>query len=200
MEIFDTEQKNKRFKEVASKLLNNCFIIRKREQNDFMFLISNFEKFEEYFDVVGFDIQINKETGVIYLHNPNSAGRQRLGKYESIIILLLRKMYLLKKKELSENTEVRILWEDLAEQYSNLKIEQRPKIDRQLRESTLKLLQRYNLAEIYDKDKMDETQIEIFPSILFALNSSDIDRVYSMTVEKLDSYVGGAIDDQEDND
>lgn len=200
MLLFENETKNRRFKEVANKLLNNCFLIKTKDQDDYLFVKMNLDKFTEYFEVIGFELRVYEANNVIHLYNANGVGRQRLGKYESIILLLLRKLYIKKKKELSENTDIRITWEDLAEQYAMLKIAQKPTIDRQLRSSTLKMLRRFNLIDVFGADKLDETQIEIFPTILFALPSSDIETIYSMTEEKIRNLQGGDTDGEEDSD
>ena len=201
MNLFDNnETKNRRFLEVANKLLNNCFLIKTRERDDYLFVLTNREVFDDYFETIGFKLCIYESNNVIHLLNSNGIGRQRILKYESIIILLLRRMYIQKKKELSENTEVRITWGELAEQFSMLKIAQRPNIDRQLRSSIMKMLRRYHLIEIFGPDKLDDTQIEILPSILFALSGSDIDKVLALTEEKIRVLQGGDTDEQEDLD
>ena len=201
MNLFDNnETKNRRFAEVANKLLNNCFLIKSRERDDYLFVLTNRKTFDDYFETIGFKLCVYESNNVIHLVNSSGVGRQRILKYESIIILLLRRMYIQKKKELSENTEVRITWGELAEQFSMLKIAQRPNIDRQLRSSIMKMLRRYHLIEIFGPDKLDDTQIEILPSILFALSGSDIDNVLALTEEKIRVLQGGDTDEQEDSD
>ena len=57
MEIFNESivQKEK-FRNAANKLLNNCFIVKRKEdtRNDYIFILQYRTYFEEYFDLLGY--------------------------------------------------------------------------------------------------------------------------------------------------
>ena len=93
-------QKDK-FKLAANKLLNNCFIIKKKDdtRNDYIFIIQNKDLFNEYFDLLGYRIEINEMHGVVALTSQQGTGRLRLKKIESILLLILRLLYIEKRKE-----------------------------------------------------------------------------------------------------
>jgi hypothetical protein len=91
VEVFkESLVQKEKFRIAANKLLNNCFIIKKKEdtRNDYIFIIQNKELFIEYFDLLGYKIEINDMHGVMELNSINGTGRLRLRKIESIILLI----------------------------------------------------------------------------------------------------------------
>ena len=53
----------------------------------------NRELFIPFFDLLGYDLKINEDQGVIGIVNQFGTGRLALGKYESIFLLILRILY-----------------------------------------------------------------------------------------------------------
>ena len=174
MKLFESDRNNRIFSEVANKLLTECFLIKKRETDDYLFVIQNREKFSDFFGTIGYEVNIYEHNGVVQLVNTDGNGRIRLKKDDSVMILLLRLLYIEKKKSLSENTEVRVTWEEFANKYAMLKILQKPRIDKVRRDEILRMFKKYKLAKVYSQERPDEAQIEIYPTILFALPNSSI--------------------------
>ena len=146
MKLFESDRNNQRFKDVANKLLNECFLMKKREPEDYLFVIQNREKFSDFFSTIGYAVNIYEHNNVIHLVNSDGNGRIHLKKDDSVMILLLRLLYIEKKKSLSENTEIRITWEEFANKYALLKISQKPRIDKVRRDEVLRLFRRYKLS------------------------------------------------------
>ena len=97
MEIFkESVVQKEKFRSATNKLLNNCFILKKKEdtRNDYIFIVQNKDIIIEYFDLLGYCIEINEIQGVVALINVNGTGRLRLRKIESIILLILRLLYI----------------------------------------------------------------------------------------------------------
>ncbi len=91
MEVFkESLVQKEKFRVAANKLLNNCFIIKKKEdtRSDYIFIIQNKDLFIEYFDLLGYKLEINDMQGVVSLTSINGTGRLRLKKVESIILLI----------------------------------------------------------------------------------------------------------------
>ena len=101
MELFESDRNNQRFKDVANKLLNECFLMKKREPEDYLFVIQNREKFSDFFSTIGYAVNIYEHNNVIHLVNSDGNGRIHLKKDDSVMILLLRLLYIEKKKSLS---------------------------------------------------------------------------------------------------
>lgn len=197
-------QKDK-FKIAANKLLNNCFILKKKDdtRNDYIFIVQNKELFIEYFELLGYTIEINEMYGVVALSNMYGTGRLRLKKIESVVLLILRLLYLEKRKELSLNEDVVILADDIHQKYDMLKIESKLNIDKTMLRDAVRLFKRYNLIYNIDADvTKSNARIRIYPSILFAVTNENVTQMYEAINDKLDKYINGGDSDnyEEAND
>jgi len=203
MEIFKESviQKDK-FRNAANKLLNNCFIIKKKQdlRNDYIFILQNKNYFEEYFDLLGYELKINENTGVIGLSNYNGTGRLRLKKIESILLLILRLLYIEKNKELGLSEDVMIFSEDIHEKYNMLKIESKPYVDKTTFKDAIRLFRKYNIVATIDNDiTQADARIKIYPSVLFALSGENINTLHESINNRLNKYAnGGESEDDED--
>lgn len=207
MDIFKESviQKDK-FRNAANKLLNHCFIVKRKEdlRSDYIFIIQNKEYFEEYFDLLGYELKINENSEVIGLLNYNGTGRLRLKKIESIILLILRLLYIEKRKELGFHDDVIVLAESIHEKYGMLKIDSKINIDKTSLKEAFRVYKRYNLINTLDSDiTKPESRIKIYPSVLFAVSNDNINDLYDQVKSKLDYYLNGgetANDEEVDED
>jgi hypothetical protein len=155
MEIFAESQVQKeKFKIAANKLLNSCFIIKKKEdtRSDYIFILQNNEMFTEYFNLLGYSLVINETQGVIALNSSTGTGRLRLKKIESIILLILRLLYIEKRKDLSLTEDVMVLSEEIHQKYSMLKIQAKPNLDKTTLREAARLFKKYNIILPIDRD------------------------------------------------
>lgn len=207
MDIFKESviQKDK-FRNAANKLLNHCFIVKRKEdlRSDYIFILQNKEYFEEYFDLLGYELKINENTEVIGLLNYNGTGRLRLKKIESIILLILRLLYIEKRKELGFHDDIIVLAESIHEKYGMLKIDSKINIDKTSLKEAFRVYKRYNLINTLDSDiTKPESRIKIYPSVLFAVSNDNINDLYDQVKSKLDYYLNGgetANDEEVDED
>lgn len=186
-------QKEK-FRVAANKLLNNCFIIKKKEdtRNDYIFIIQNKDIFKEYFDLLGYKIYINDMQGVVALTSINSTGRLKLKKIESIILLILRLLYIEKRKELSLNEDVVILSDEIHQKYNMLKIDAKLNLDKTVFRDNIRLFKKYNIVTNLDSDvTMSDARIRIYPSVLFAIPNDNLTGLYDAINQKLNRYMNG---------
>lgn len=202
MEIFkESLTQREKFKVTSNKLLNHCFILKQKEdtRNNYIFIVQHKELFIEYFDLLGYNIEINEMQGVISLTSLSGTGRLRLKKVESIILLILRLLYIEKCKELSLNEHVIILSDEIHEKYNMLKIESKPTLDKTPFTDTIRLFKRYNIISNIDRDvTMSNARIQIYPSILFAVPHHNLNTMYDTISEKLNLYINGG--DQSDDE
>ena len=201
-EIFEesTAQKEK-FRIAANRLLNQCFLLKKKEETrkDYVYVRENRAEFAAYFDLLGYELKINEDQGVIGLYNTFGTGRLSLTKYESILLLILRLLYIEKRREISNAyEEVTVLMEEIRERYQVLKLKTKPVMDKQTERNMVALFRRYNLIRNLDSDVTKaETRILIYPSILMAVTVEDIDAFYAMSEKKLKEYADSREDDAE---
>lgn len=184
-------QKEK-FRIAANKLLNHCFLLKKREdtKKDYMFVKQNFEMFVTYFELLGYDLKLNEDQGVIGIANQFGTGRVDLNKYNSIILLILRLLYIEKRKELATySEEVTVLMEEIREKFAMLKIKSKPNLDKSMEKDFVKEFKKYNIIQNLDTDvNLADTRIVIYPSIILAVAVENVNDYYEMTMQKLKEY------------
>lgn len=194
-ELMESAAQKEKFRVAANKLLNQCFLLRKREdtKKEYVFVRQNRELFIPFFDLLGYELKINEDQGVVGIVNQFGTGRLALGKYESIFLLILRILYVEKRKELGTFTEeVTVLMEEIREKYAMLKIKAKPMLDKGNERHMVSLFRRYNLIRNLDSDvSQPDARIVIYPSILMAVTVEDINEYYTMTEQKMREYSGG---------
>ena len=203
-ELMESAAQKDRFRVAANKLLNQCFLLRKREdtKKEYVFVRQNRELFIPFFDLLGYDLKINEDQGVIGIVNQFGTGRLSLGKYESVFLLILRILYVEKRKELGTFTEeVTVLMEEIREKYAMLKIKAKPMLDKGTERHMISLFRKYNLIQNLDSDvSQPDARIVIYPSIIMAVDVEDINAYYAMTEQKLREYAGGSTDGESEED
>lgn len=189
------------FRKTANKLLNHCYLLKKRDDTrlDYQYIKQYQDKFSEYFDLLGYSLQIDDTNGVIGLHNNlDKSCRIKLRKYHSILLLILRLLYAKSKNTLSLNEEVVITLEQVHNEYYVLRVKNRPTLDKTTLQEALNMFQKYNIIDKLDSDISNpDMRIKIYPSILFAVPTDSLNKVFNDTSEKLKKYARGNISDEE---
>lgn len=193
-----------KFRQNANKLLNECFMLKEcaDTKNSYYFILKEKEIFSEYFDLLGYELIINEEFGVIALNNSYGTGRIRLRLLDSIILLFLRLIYIEERKKLSQSEQVIVEVDELYERYRSLKNERLKKTDMR---SSLGLLKKYHIIFNLGADMgSPDTRLQIYPSVILAFDVGELNRVYEETKDKLGKYVNGGETesnaDEEDTD
>ena len=183
-----------KFRVNANKLLNECFILRSCEETKgcYYYILKEKDNFCVYFDFLGYELKINEDLGVVALNNAYGNGRIRLRLIESIILLFIRLIYIEEKQKLSQTEQVITTVEEIYERYRGLKNERLNKRD--IKEC-LRLLKKYHIIHNLDADMTNpETRIIIYPSVILAFDSAELNAVYESAKQKLDTYMnGGAV-------
>ena len=180
-----------KFRQYANKLLNECFMLKEcaDTKSCYYFILKEKDLFTSFFSLLGYDIVVNEEYGMIALNNSFGTGRIRLRLLDSIILLLLRLIYIEEKKKLSQTNQVIIYVDDLYERYRGVKNERLKKTDLK---TTLSLLKRYHIITNLDSDMGNpDTRIQIYPSVILALDIEELNRVYEEAKDKLKKYANG---------
>ncbi|WP_409227168.1 DUF4194 domain-containing protein [Gudongella sp. SC589] len=201
MEIFsESSTQKERFRSAANKLLNHCFVLKKKEdtRNDYIFILQHREKFQEYFDLLGYELKINENSDVAGLVNYNGTGRFRLKKIETIVLLILRLLYIEKRRELSANEDIMVFSEDIHDKYGMLRIESKPTMDKTTFREVIRLFKRFNIVSNIDTDvTLSDARIVIYPSVLFAAPGENINKLAEEISERLEKFAGGGVEDEE---
>lgn len=192
-----------RFKPVANKLLNQCYLLKKKDDTrmDYLYVLQNKAIFADFFDILGYTLKIDETQGVIGLSSDEKSSCIKLKKYHSICLLILRLLYSEARNELSLSDDVIVRVEQIHEKYGLLQIRQKSMMDKATLNETLTLLKKYNIIDKLDNDVSNpDTRIKIYPSILFAVQNENIDAVYKSTMDKLNKYAGGESSDEADDE
>ena len=189
-----SENQKEKFRSTANKLLNKCFLVKKKEdtKRDYYYVKENENDFCALFDLLGYKLNINEDYGVIGIENRNGTGRVNLRKINSIILLILRRLYIEKRKDLSASSEdVVVKMGEINEAYSSLKVKAKLSLDKQTENDFVSLFKRYNLIDNLDRDiNMADCRILIYPSILMAVQIEDINSYYNQVCDELEKYKG----------
>ena len=168
-----------KFRMTANKLLNECFLLKCCEETkkSYYYVLNHKELFAAFFDLLGYEINIIEEFGMISLSNSFGTGRLRLTRTESTILLLLRLIYIEKSRELSQINEVLISVDDIYERYKMLKIKR--VLGKTQMRTSLSKLKKYHIINNLDTDMGNpETRIQIYPSVTLAVKSADLEQLY----------------------
>ena len=189
-----------KFRMCANKLLNECFIPKSCSnlKNCYYFILKEKDLFRTYFDLIGYELTINEEYGVIALNSTFGTGRINFRLLDSMILLILRLIYVEKKKELSQTDDVNVFVDEIYDRYRGLTGKKLTKTDMK---NALKNFRRYNIISNIDINLDDpETRLIIYPSVILSLDVTELNKVYEITKDKLDSYMKGGEDDSDADD
>lgn len=186
-ELFNATQKEQ-FSKIANKLLSHCFICRaiENDRSDYYFIERNNNVFEEYFCIIGWEVDLDTDNGVVHLINLQNRNRYSFKLLESIILLSIRLIYHEKRQELNQTEDIIMTMDDLHVKLGTYNMQDRL-VDKTSIQSTMRLFRQFHLIDWIDKDLSEsESRIKLYPSLIKAVKVDDIRKV----VEKLESYKG----------
>ena len=126
-------------------------IVNKRKQEE----IANIKKCNEYTSKYGLILSDNQIENILERRKETlkETGRVELSLYESILLLILRLLYIEKRKELTTySEEVTVLMEEIREKYAMLKIKAKPVMDKGMEKNFVRVFKRYNIIQNLDTD------------------------------------------------
>ena len=200
IDVLENVPKDK-FRATANKLLNECFIIKKNKDtiSDYNFISNYRDYFISLFDLLGYELVIQEDQGVIGINNPAGTGRIHLKKIESMLLLILRLLYIEERKKVSQTGDVVVIVDQVYDKYNMLKMKN--KLDKTTLRNSMGLFRRYHLIQNLDADMSNpDTRVIIYPSILLAVANSSLDDMYQAAKDKLDKYGRGGEDRADSSD
>ena len=184
--------------EIANYLLNNCFLMGTADttREKYYYVINHEESFRQIFLPIGYTLVVHRNLRVIQLINNHGSGRVILKKYESIILLILRLLYVEKRESLSTSEDmVFATVEEIKNEYEKLNLPR--KFDRVLLEESLRNIKRYNLLKVEDRLSDMDAKIRIYPSVMLAMPDVNINKAYEETAKLLAQYENSEDGDEE---
>lgn len=184
--------------EIANYLLNNCFLMGTVDttREKYYYVINHEESFRQIFLPIGYTLVIHRNLRVVQLINNHGSGRIALRKYENIILLIFRLLYVEKRESLSTNEDrIYATVEEIKNEYEKLNLPR--KFDRAFLEDSIRNIKRYNLVQVADKLVDMDAKIQIYPSVMLAMPDTDISKAYDETVKLLSQYENSEEEDEE---
>ena len=200
IDVLENVPKDK-FRATANKLLNECFILKKNKDtiSDYNFILNYRDYFISLFDVLGYELVIQEDQGVIGINNPAGTGRIHLKKIESMLLLILRLLYIEERKKISQTGDVVIIVDQVYDKYNMLRMQN--KLDKTTLRNSMGLFRRYHLIQNLDADMSNpDTRVILYPSILFAVANASLDDMYQAAKDKLEKYGRGGEDRADSSD
>lgn len=185
--------------EIANYLLNNCFLIGNVDstREKYYYVINHEESFRQLFQPIGYTLVVHRNLRVVQLINNHGTGRLALKKYESIMLLIFRLLYVEKRESLSTSEDkVVVTVEEIKNEYEKLNLPR--KFDKVLLEDSLRNIKRYNLVQPLNKLLDMDAKIQIYASVILAMPDTTISTAYEQTSKLLAQYVNS--DEEEEND
>ncbi len=165
------------FSKIVNRLLNESYLIKYKneDEEDYFKCLDLFDALKEYLSIIDYDINIDKDIGIIYITNIENKNRLHINKFETVLILLLRVRYYKESKKSSLSNIVSISFNDLKNEVKKTNIYKEEKSVSEYLEA-LKNLKKYKIITYNKiKDFSLDTQIFIYPSILYVVDSSSIE-------------------------
>lgn len=184
------------FKKVCNKLLSYCLICKQKEdtKKDYYFVEGHKDAINEYFEPLGFEIEINKSIKAAQLINKFGNNKISLKLIDSITLLILRILYQEKMQELSLSQVVIVEIEEIQSRFMALGFKDRL-MDKTLLRQALRTLKKFNIIETLDRDiTLSDSRIIVYPTIQMIVRSENITSIY----EKLETYKRKGVKDDEE--
>ena len=174
-----TSSEKQLFQKCARKLLEKTFIVRDKDEENrkmFYFISKNSDFFTHYFSFMGFEILVQKDSGVVMLSNivnenisaSVAVNRFRFKKIESIILCCLWTLLSDRLHRGSLDKVIKITLSDL-----NIELEKydyKKPFDKGPLNDILKLFCKFNLIGTSGEIGDEDFTIILYPSLQFALN------------------------------
>lgn len=180
-------------KDIANYLLNHCYIMGEVEEtrDRYYYAINHLEELKRLFIPLGYMIAFHPAPlKIIMLVNEYEGTQAKLSKYESIVLLICRLLYLQKREKLRTDADrVIITIEELQGEYQKMNLPR--KLDQVALESIMRTLKKYNLARQLDRLRDATARIEIYPSVILALPDHVLRAGQEETEKELKKYRAG---------
>lgn len=108
--LIDTDRKN--VSRIANKLLSDTFIIKEKQtdREDYYFCAEDRSLFESFFSLLDYSFSVLPDNGLVYIATAANRNRVRLSKFDTALLLILRKSYNQKKGKFHQPTKFMYQW------------------------------------------------------------------------------------------
>lgn len=186
------------FKRVCNKLLSCCLVCKQKEdtKKDYYFIERYSNTINEYFEPLGYELEVNKGIKAAQLINKYNINKVQLKLIESIMLLILRILYVEKIQDLSLSQFITVEIDEIQNRFIALGFKDRA-MDKVLLRQALRTLKKFNIIETLDRDMtLSDSRIIIYPTILMILKGDNI----TDCLKKLETYKRKGVNENEETD
>lgn len=181
------EKDTLKFTILVNKLINVNYLTgyKEEDKNDYYFIYNNLDCFKSYFSLGGRNLQFYQSQKTFVLESEYQA-KLSLSRVSSLILLIIRLLYIQKLKDISLSNLINISLGDIQEKYEQLALGKIERFKSTELENALRVFRKYNIINYKGNDfQNDDVSIVIYPTIQYVVNINDI----NVIVEKINSYL-----------
>lgn len=184
------------FARIANKLLASSFLCEAKEadRNDYYDTQHRFSLYEDYFAIMEYELILHGAEKVIQLRSREHYNHLNLKLNESVLLLLLRKLYAVKAKELTLHENVVVNIEEVHDAILETGYLSRRMNKTDFRE-IIRLFKRFSLLDNIGDIERDDAMLVLYPSIVYAAPYEELTELSN----KIRAY-GGEEEDRETSD
>lgn len=175
------ETEKNTFSRIANKLLFASFICESREndRSDYYDAQHRISCYQDYFAILDYEVILHPNEKVIQLRSKERYNHFNLKLNESIVLLLLRKIYAIRAREVSLHENIIVTVEEVHDAVTEIGFLNRRMNKTDFRE-IIRLFKRFSLLDNIGDLDSDDTMLVLYPSILFAVPYDDITQLGMM--------------------
>lgn len=201
-----TSSERELFQKSCRKLLKQTFIVRDKDEENkklYFFTSKQQEVFTKYLSLIGFDIIVDRDSGVVMLRNCAGTGAAggiqmnhvSLKKAESIVLCCLWTLYADRLRSGSLEKNIMVSVTDLR--FALEKYGLRDAIDKTMMNNILNLFSKYNLLDVCGKIGDPDCMIKLYASMQFALDGNEFEQFATDMEKRMTAKEGEEEDDDE---
>ncbi len=181
------------FQTITMKMLKVNFLLRKVDNDKYVFILQHKELFELFFEYLNFSFMIKEDKELAYIKSNDDSLVTRLKKNETLCLLILRLLYQQKLEEVSLSSYIEITVKELQDQLFAVDFEKQSndRVKKSKLNEMLITFKQHNIIYYKDDLAFDNTIIEIYPSIEVAMDFNKMEEI----LNRLDLIKGGFTDD-----
>lgn len=179
-----SDSKKEEFSRLCNKLLSYNYICasRPKDQDDYYKIISELDLYVQYFALMDYVVEHHQVDKVINLYNLQNYNRYTFKKNESIVLLILRKIYYQKMQEISLIDQITVSMEELHDALMATGLFEKRINKIEIRE-ILRLFRRFHIIDTTGQSDDDQSIIIVYPTILYVLPVQEIDKINQRLAE-----------------
>ncbi|MEG0698818.1 MAG: DUF4194 domain-containing protein [Erysipelotrichaceae bacterium] len=193
-ELRETDKKE--FSRIGNKLLKVNFLCKDKvkDKDDYYYILDKLQLFITYFKLLDYKVEYYKNDNVISISNVEKHNSLKLKKDETIILLILRKLYFIKMQEISIINQVTITSEELLSQLTQTNLIKN--YNKTSIKEKLNIFKSYNIIDYTGSIEDDNIIIFIYPTIQYAIHYKTINEVE----DHINSFYKGEQDEETSED